>query len=587
MGGQLNKMLRFWNRLSEVGLTDELSTGQAKRLKLVNRIGLIGGMIFLPYIYRYAEMGQSLATIVQVCTALSMWLVVGFNYARLYLLGRYFMVVVANLNLLMTSSVFGFASGEHLGFMVLTIFISLIFDFKRELIHLMVCLLLTFGSFVTLVVFDFQLIDHNLVASKQVQYESYLFNYSITVLISLLLGYYFQHFSQDEVERIAARGRRQLKAAFDHSKAGILLVDARDFALIEFNQRAQTLLAWTETPPVGTRLADLGRAALPIEALIKAIEITQRTRVPQEIAYSLPSGQSRWLMLETEDFDYQGNALLHIQVIDMTEVKLYQQDLIKAKEIAESANISRAHFLANMSHEFRTPINGIIGITELLMDEYPDEPIIQEYTTLLRESGERILRTMSLILDLAHLESGKHLVTRRWSDVVPILQSLSQEIRPRAQEKGLNFGLHIHADQASAYLDPSLLRIALEHLLSNAIKFTSHGEITVHLYRKEQPAPHIYIDIQDTGIGMSQPFIKEKLFMKFEQESEGLDRNYEGAGLGLSITKRIIDILNGSIEVESTQGKGSTFRLGFPLQDRYPTSTLKLDRYEQSQSPDR
>ena len=580
-------MLRYWNVLSDIGLNNNLSTGQAKRLQLVNRIGLLGGIIFVPYIFRYVEMGETGAAAIQAATTLGMWSLLLFNHFQRFLLGRYFLVLIASLNLLMTSGIFGFASGEHLGFMVLVMFISLMFDFKRELIHLMICLLFTVGIFTVLVLIDFHLLDGEVSISDQEQAESYLYNFGVTILISMLVGYYFQYFSHAEVNRIVARGRQQLKAAFDHSKAGILLVDTEDYSLIEFNQRAIRLLDWPEDPAVGMRLPDLPEGALPTKALVKAVMLTQNQIHPQEMAYSLPSGESVWLMLETQDFYYQGKALLHIQVIDMTQTKLYQQDLIKAKEIAQSANISRAHFLANMSHEFRTPINGIIGVADIVADEYAEDSLLQEYIGLLRESGERLLRTMSLVLDLAHLESGEHLVKRRWTDLKPVLVSLGSKLEPEIERKGLDFSLELPLQEQQAYVDPNLLHMALEHLLSNAVKFTSQGSIELCLRRETKLCKEVFIEIRDTGIGMSQAFIEEKLFMKFEQESGGLDRNFEGAGLGLSITKRIIDILDGRIEVHSEQGVGSTFRVYFPLFDRPETQFVTSKPYEPSQSIDR
>lgn len=564
----------YWHRLSAIGITDDLGTGQVKRLQLVNRIAFIAMLLFVPYVLRYLELEQRLAAGLQAFTILGFGGVLGLNFRRAYLAGRYLLIVVSNVNLLVTSSVMGFASGEHLGYLVLVIFVTLMFDLRRESSHAFLALSLTTLCFVGLVWYDFTLVHGTQGLDRTVQYESYLFNFAVTVAISVIVGYYFQLFSQEEVQRIAERGRRQLRSAFDHSKAGIMLVEVERMEIIEVNQRAKALLGLPPETQPGHSLHALRSGYWPTEELIMRIGRAYLTHTPQELHAQLPGGQSTWLMLEGVDFEYQGQQLLHLQWIDMTEKKLYEQDLIKAKEIAQSATIAKAHFLSNMSHEFRTPLNGIIGLAELMRDEYPDEEVLQEYAALLHESGHRLLRTLSLILQLSQLESGQHEVALRWVDVRPALQELAQAMCPDAIEKGFSLALDLPRQPVMVYVDPALLRIAVEHILHNAIKFTTHGEVRLSLAQAEHPEPQVIITIADTGVGMSAEFVAQKLFMKFEQESEGLDRQYEGAGLGLSITKRIIDIMDGCIEVHSQPQQGSRFQLCFPLRDQLTSSSV-------------
>jgi len=257
---------------------------------------------------------------------------------------------------------------------------------------------------------------------------------------------------------------------------------------------------------------------------------------------------------------------LLVRITDVTDKKAAELATIEAKEKAEEANRAKDNFMANMSHEIRTPINGIIGLAEIIEAEAQDDEL-QSYADLVLESGHRLLRTLGSILDLTRLEAQDVNLAVEPLNLKELFDSIDTNWRDEATQEGLYLEITEPQSDIRPMLNKAFIEQSLGHIISNAIKFTDQGGVSIWTeYDDTQPsAPNLKIIVADTGIGMSEKFINKKLFMKFEQESDGLDRNYEGSGLGLSIVKRVVELMNGEIEVQSVKGEGSQFILSFPV----------------------
>ncbi|HYE58019.1 MAG TPA: PAS domain-containing protein, partial [Rhodothermales bacterium] len=251
--------------------------------------------------------------------------------------------------------------------------------------------------------------------------------------------------------------------------------------------------------------------------------------------------------LADPDASYVGYAL------DVTERRQYEQGLVDARERAEELAQLKSAFLANMSHEVRTPLAGIIGFAEVLEDEL--EGSQREAAALVRESGMRLLETLNSVLDLARLESDATELKLAPLDVRSEIEAVARLFGPTAERKGLTFDIRLPEDGAPlrAMLDSAALHRVLANLVSNAIKFTDRGSITLEVARVND---HLALHVRDTGCGMSTSFLPH-VFEEFRQESSGLTRAHQGSGLGLAITKRLVDMLHGTITVESTVGRGT------------------------------
>ncbi len=246
--------------------------------------------------------------------------------------------------------------------------------------------------------------------------------------------------------------------------------------------------------------------------------------------------------------------------LDITEQKRKEVELLRAKESAEQASRAKSEFLANISHEFRTPMNGIIGMTELVMDG-PLNAEQKEYLGLVKSSSDSLLEMLNDILDLSKVEAGK-------LDLDPIefsiAQKLDESLKPmkfRANQKHVALTWTLGAGVPDILIgDPLRLRQVLLNLVSNAIKFTDHGSVRVNIDLEEESRAGVmlHFSVKDTGIGI--PKEKQALvFEAFTQADSSTTRKYGGTGLGLTITARLVDLMGGKIWLESEPGHGSTF----------------------------
>ena len=244
-------------------------------------------------------------------------------------------------------------------------------------------------------------------------------------------------------------------------------------------------------------------------------------------------------------------------MVDLSERKAVELELVAAREAAETAARLKSSLLANMSHEIRTPLTAILGYAEMLADEAP--PDLLDLVEPIGRGGRRLMDTLNSVLDLAQIDAGEVALSATPVDLLAEVNDACAALRPLAGAKGLD--LRVVGESVWALADRPALGRVLTNLVGNAVKFTDRGSVTVEA---GGDAVGAWVRVSDTGVGIAAEFLPA-LFSEFKQESEGHGRAYEGNGLGLAITQRLAGLMGGEIAVVSEKGVGSTFTVRLPL----------------------
>jgi len=249
---------------------------------------------------------------------------------------------------------------------------------------------------------------------------------------------------------------------------------------------------------------------------------------------------------------------------EITERKRTEEDLLVAIDRVEAANKAKSVFLENMSHELRTPLVGILGYSNLLSSEVPTREL-QDMAEGINRTGNRLLNTLSMVLDLARIESDKFEINITEIDVATELTEIYNNFKGAVAVKNIDFSLTLSANPKKVYTDSGMFKVIIENLVNNAIKFTKSGKINIEsTFERDATKDFLIVNVIDTGIGIRKNELPI-IFNEFKQLSEGTLKDFQGSGLGLSISKKFTEHLNGTLKVESEFGSGSKFSVKFPI----------------------
>lgn len=355
-------------------------------------------------------------------------------------------------------------------------------------------------------------------------------------------------------ERELRENRALLRVTLHNVTEGIVTADRADRILF-MNRAAEQLTGWSASEAVGIDIGSVVKTDIPILETLSSEEwtrLTPRAGTPRTVAVSsndlqLPSGAG-------------GSRVVVIR--DVTQEEEYRANLVAAKEAAESAAQAKSDFLARVTHELRTPLNSILGMTRLLHDE-PDPRSTQEYLEILDLSAQQLMALISDILDYARFDSGRFSLQRELFDPVVVLERVSRSFAVEAGKKGLRVTTVIDPVLPRAvYGDQTRLGQILRNMISNAVKFTEAGHIVVTA--RATGGSRVTIEVEDTGPGVSSEY-RSLIFEDFSQIESPATRKAGGVGLGLALVRRLVDAMEGSVDLKQSSSQGSVFAVELPF----------------------
>jgi len=372
---------------------------------------------------------------------------------------------------------------------------------------------------------------------------------------------------RDLTESIKSREKlleseKRYSSLFQKNRAVMIMFEAATGCFVDVNPAACEYYGYTKEQFLNKTIADIN--VLPTEKCFEEIEkVANKQNSHLFLQHRLASGEIRDVEAFTGLMTILDKEVYYSIIYDITERRKAELELIQAKEKAEEASRLKTSLLGNMSHELRTPLTGILGFSQILNEEITDE-FLKEMVDKILRSGKRLMTTLNSILNISELESSKLDVNLAELNLAYSVKERLYEFEKLAEEKNLKFNFIPRDKSVFIYSDENFLNQIVDSLVDNAIKYTEIGGVEIIIDSEKDDGKFWGImKICDTGIGIP-PHLHELIFEEFRQASEGFNRTFEGSGLGLTLAKKMISLLGGSITLESDLGKGSVFTVKLP-----------------------
>lgn len=390
-----------------------------------------------------------------------------------------------------------------------------------------------------------------------------------------MLGTYEDISERKKSEEALKESEERFRSLIDNMIEAALIIDWNGQIIFANNSAAKLVHLEDAAHGIGKKVFDFLHPQFAPQ-VYTALRRLQKNPAPFKDEYIIKTIHNEELWVESLGINiiFSNKKYILVTLRDITSRKNAEKHLLEAKEKAEELNRVKSHFLANMSHELRTPLVGILGFAELLQEKIKDENT-KEMADRILTSANRLMDTLNLLLDLSRIEAKKVDINVQPNRISELVESQILLFEAVAERKNLYLETEIIDHNLYANVDEQIFRQILNNLVNNALKYTYTGGVVITVDSvNEDSLDYVRINVKDSGIGIPEESLG-LIFQEFRQVSEGFNRHFEGTGLGLTITKNFVELMNGQIRVKSTIGSGSAFTVLFPLLKDYKQITIK------------
>jgi signal transduction histidine kinase/ActR/RegA family two-component response regulator len=469
-------------------------------------------------------------------------------------------IITINLYLFTISYVEGLRSGQYLLFFPLLLALIFVIDIKKNSQEVILTSVITLVT--TAMIFILAPYQNNLQKIPQDLYSGlFSTNLSVALLLTSVFAYLILKTLENHEEKILEE-KMLADTIYDTSLDAVFIVNASTGLITDCNKRSLEVFGFNDKRVV-LQQPVVNLLGAQVEEYIAGFSRNRFTRNSPWYGNMDFNRQNEVLFfayVNIVPFHHQNDLFCKISILDITEIKVAEFEIIKAKERAEKAALVKSRFLSNMSHELRTPLNGIIGTSNILLqEEYLDTQ--KPYLEVLKHSSEHMLHLVNDILDFSKLEAGKMELENNSFNLKEFMQKAVNPFLASTNNNRVRLSLDIdEALDLNIVTDEMRLNQVLNNLLSNAKKFTEEGSIRVSV-KADNVKSHtaqVTFSVSDTGIGIPSAKVRQ-IFESFTQADTETTRKYGGTGLGLAISKHLVEKMGGELRVQSEQGKGSNF----------------------------
>lgn len=543
------------------GVNEGVSRDNEKKIIRFNQFIILALLVncFSVGIYLYHKL--YISGLINVTSAYLFLLAYYFNYRRLLEAGRILSIININLYLIIISHVEGLRAGGYLLYFPYFLALTFVVSIRRNFRELLLVCGITLVSLLICILGNPQVNDIQII--KETMYAP-LYNSNLFVSLAATIFFSYAILRLNKENEVTILQEKKFgDTIFNTSLDGVFIIYNETDTIANCNQRALELFEADSTAEMeGTAVSKW--FSKDHISHFHSIEQTA-PGIPKnwqgELIFITKTGKKIYGFVSVVPFTYKGVRYTKVSILDISEVKLTEFALMKAKQKAEEASKIKSRFLSNMSHELRTPLNGIIGASNLLLYENYLEGQ-KPQLDILKYSSEHMMLLINDILDYNKIEAGKLELEEAPVNIKELAARLGAQFGPQVIAKGLHFYTEIDEElDLEVFTDSTRLNQVLSNLLSNAMKFTKEGSVCLivkRLFASSSKAT-IQFMVVDTGIGIPKEKQKE-IFASFTQADVDTTRKYGGTGLGLSISKELVSMFNSELMLESTAGKGSVFQ---------------------------